>query len=439
MEDILGGDVRRAVASPRNALDRWARAAVHRRLAAIRGAALRVIDADADARFGEAGSDLRAGVVVRDPSFYRALWLRGALGGAEAWMDGAWEADDLTRVIRILARNRAALAGLDGGLARAARPALRLWHALRRNTRRGSRANIAAHYDLGNEFFELFLDPTLSYSCAFFERPGASLEEAQLAKLDRICAKLALGPGDHVLEIGSGWGGFALHAARRTGCRVTTTTISRAQYDLARRRVAEAGLSGRVEVLLQDYRALRGRFDKIVSIEMIEAVGHRYLDTFFRTCAERLRPEGAMLLQAIKVHDQDWEESLRSVDFIKRHVFPGGQLVATGAVSDSIARVADLRLVHLEDLTPHYAETLRRWRARMDARRDAIRALGLPERFLRLWEFYLCYCEGAFEEREIGVVQMLFEKPGSRRAPLLGRLVPPRVRGAAAEVPAAPA
>jgi cyclopropane-fatty-acyl-phospholipid synthase len=421
-ETFLDLECTGSAAAPLRATDRLARAAVLRRLARIASGSLVVVDGDGATRFGEADSELRATVTVRDPGFWRALALRGALGGSEAWLDGAWQADDLVRVIRILARNRVALAGLDRGLARLALPPLRMLHALHANTRRGSRRNISAHYDLGNEFFSLFLDPTLTYSCGIFERPDATLEEASLAKYARICRKLEIGARDHVLEIGSGWGGFAIHAARATGCRVTTTTISREQFGLARERVAAAGLAGRVEVLLEDYRDLRGSYDKLVSIEMVEAVGHRHLDGYFRTCSERLRPDGAMCLQAITMHEQDYAASTRNVDFIKRHVFPGGQCVSTGAICASLARASDLRLVHLEDLTPHYAETLRRWRARLLESRERIRALGLPERSLRVFEYYLAYCEGGFEEREIGVAQLLLNKPEARRRPVLGRL-----------------
>jgi cyclopropane-fatty-acyl-phospholipid synthase len=409
---------------PLRAADRLARAAVHRRLARLERGSLLVVDGDGAARFGASDDALRARVLVRDPAVWRALLLRGALGGSESWLDGGWETDDLVAVIRILARNREALAGLDRGAARLARPALRALHALRANTRRGSRRNIAAHYDLGNDFFALFLDPTLTYSCGIFERPDATLEEASRAKYERICRKLALGPGDHVLEIGSGWGGFALHAAETRGCRVTTTTISREQHSLARERVARAGLAGRVEILLQDYRDLRGSFDKLVSIEMIEAVGHRNLDAYFRVCSERLRRGGVMCLQAITMHEQDYEASTRNVDFIKRHVFPGGQCPSVGAICGSLARATDLRLSHLEDLSPHYAETLRRWRARLVANRERIRALGTPERVLRVFEYYLAYCEGGFAERELGIAQLVLEKPGAARPALLGRLEP---------------
>jgi cyclopropane-fatty-acyl-phospholipid synthase len=421
-EDILHLQPRTGSVVRLDAVDRWLRARVFGRLSTLRGGSLTLVDADGREHFGDPGAALRATVQVGDPRFYRALVGRGALGGAEAYMDGYWRSDDLTAAVRILAANRRALQGLDSGLARWALPWLRLLHGLRANTRAGSRVNIAAHYDLGNDFFELFLDPTLTYSSGVFETPTATMEQASTAKYERVCRKLQLTSADHVLEIGTGWGGFALHAARRYGCRMTTATISRRQYDLARRRVAEAGLSGRVEVRFEDYRDLRGRYDKLVSIEMIEAVGHAYLDTFFRACSDRLRPEGVMALQAITVPDWDYTAHKRNVDFIKRYIFPGGELVSVGALNEAAARATDLRMTHLEDITPHYAETLRRWRRRMFENVEKMRGLGLDERFLRMWEFYLCYCEAGFEERQVGVVQAVFEKSGARRASVLGGL-----------------
>jgi cyclopropane-fatty-acyl-phospholipid synthase len=408
-----------------SALDRWARSAFVARLRGVESGRIHLVeegDGPARARFGPADAPLEATITVRDPKFYRAVAVRGALGGAEAFMDGLWVCDDLTALLRILALDLRARAELDRGPARFVEKGLRVLHALRANTRRGARRNIAAHYDLGNEFFELFLDPTLTYSCGIFESDDATLEEASIAKYERVCRKLRLGPSDHVLEIGGGWAGFALHAAGRHGCRVTTATLSRAQCDEARERIARAGLAGRVRVLLEDYRDLRGAYDKLVSIEMIEAVGHRNLDRFFRVCGERLRSDGAMLLQAITVQDRDYENSKRSVDFIKRYIFPGGQLVSLGAMARAVARETDLRIVHLEEIGPHYARTLARWRERMFQNLGRMRKLGCSPRFLRMWEYYLCYCEAGFRERANGAVQMLLEKPRARRAPVLGAL-----------------
>ncbi len=353
-------------------------------------------------------------VVVRDPEFWSQLAFGGSLGGAESWMDGGWESPDLTAVIRVLARNESALSSLDGGWALLGEPVRRWIHRRRDNTRSGSRRNIAAHYDLGNDFFSLFLDPSMTYSSAVFEEPSQDLESAQRAKYERLCERLGLREHHHVLEIGTGWGGFALHAAGTRGCRVTTTTISAEQHALAAERIREAGLEGRVELLFQDYRDLEGTYDRVVSIEMIEAVGHAHLDEYFRVCSDRLADGGSMAIQAILHLDQDFEASKRNVDFIKRYIFPGGQLPSVGAMSDAIRRGTDLRLTHLEDLTGHYAETLRRWRRRWERNLEDIRKLGADERFLRMWEFYLAYCEGGFEERVIGLGQLVFEKPLSR-------------------------
>jgi cyclopropane-fatty-acyl-phospholipid synthase len=258
------------------------------------------------------------------------------------------------------------------------------------------------------------LDDTMAYSCGVFERDDATLHEAQVAKFERICRKLRLAPGDHLLEIGTGWGGLAIHAARHHGCRVTTTTISREQHDWARDRIAAAGLQDRITLLLDDYRDLRGRYDKLVSIEMIEAVGARYLDTYTASCSQLLEPHGAMLLQAITIQDQLYEEALDSVDFIQRFIFPGSFIPSVGAIAGSVARSTDMKVFHLEDIGPHYATTLRHWRQNFFANLAAVRQLGYPDAFVRMWDYYLCYCEGGFLERQIGDVQMLLTKPRCR-------------------------
>ena len=405
-------------------LDRWTRSALVSRLSRLRDDRIDLVDGERVDSFGSnaAPDALRATVTVRDPALYRRVALHGLVGAAEAYMDGHWSTDELTTVVRVFARHPDLFSGFERGSARIGRLVLRALHALRRNTESGSRRNISAHYDLGNEFFAQFLDPTWTYSCGIFEAPEADLEQAQVAKYERACRKLELGPDDHVLEIGAGWGSFAIHAASRYGCRVTTITISREQYELAQRRVAEAGLQDRVQVRCQDYREVEGLYDKLVSIEMIEAVGREYFDHYFRVCSERLRPRGLMLLQAILVHDRNYEHSVRTPEFIQRYIFPGGQLPSLGAIGDSIKRVTDLRFVHFEDLSAHYARTLAEWRERMFKNLDRMRQLGLSETFIRMWEFYLCYCEGAFAERANGVAQILFEKPRGRREPVLGTL-----------------
>jgi cyclopropane-fatty-acyl-phospholipid synthase len=383
-----------------------------------------LVDAEGAHHFGKArsGFPCRAEITVYDGAFYTRAATGGSVGAAESYMDGQWTCDDLAALFRVLSRNEAAVLGIESKTSWVTRPLRALLHALHRNSTRGSRRNIAAHYDLGNEFYSLFLDPTLTYSCAVFESPDASMEEAQRSKYERICQKLALSPEDHLLEIGSGWGGMAIHAATRHGCRVTTTTVSREQYHLTNKRVGEAGLSDRITVLLEDYRKLRGHFDKLVSIEMIEAVGHRYLETYFRVCSDRLKPGGLMCLQAILTSDQRYRFSLRNSDFIKAYIFPGGQLPSIDAITNATRRATDFRLIHVEEIGAHYAETLRRWRELFYKNLESVRELGFPESFVRMWEFYLASCEGAFEERYVGNAQMLFAKPAARRAPVLGAL-----------------
>lgn len=405
--------------------ERWLRGAVFQRLARLEHGCVTVVDADGAHEFGRASADcpLRATVTIHDANAYRLLALRGSIGVGEGYMAGDWSCDDLPTLVRIFVLNQDALLGLEHGLTRLMMPLFRLLNRGRDNTRRGSRANIAAHYDLGNEFYRLFLDDTLMYSAAIFPTPEVGLREASVAKMDRICRKLELNPNDHLLEIGSGWGGFAVHAAQRYGCRVTTTTISQEQYQLARERVREAGLEGRVTVLGQDYRDLRGAFDKLVSIEMIEAVGERHLKTYFRACAQLLKPHGMMLLQAITVADQKYEQYRNEVDFIRHYIFPGGFLPSLTAIAETLGRATDLRIFHLEDIGAHYATTLRHWRERFLANLDRVRALGFPDSFIRMWEYYLCYCEGGFRERAIGTVQLLLTKPLCRREPLTPALV----------------
>ncbi len=337
-------------------------------------------------------------------------------------MHGEWHTEQLTEVIQLFARNTLMDAALESRWSQIGRWWLQRYHQARENTRRGSRENIAAHYDLGNDFYRLFLDDTMMYSCAVFPTDHAELSRASITKLERICRKLALCPEDEVLEIGTGWGGFALYAASQYGCKVTTTTISKAQYDYACERVKQAGLADRVTVLFEDYRDLKGQYDKLVSIEMIEAVGHRYFDTFFEVCHKRLKPDGQMLLQTITLADQFYEEALKSTDFIQRYIFPGGCLPSIAALSQSVARCSDLRLFHLEDIGPHYATTLHKWRERFRANLDQVRALGFSETFIRMWDYYFCYCEGGFKERTIGTAQMLFVKPRCHRPALLPAL-----------------
>ncbi len=415
MTDIVANGTPALRAPHPGVLERLTRGRVLARLASLRRGELRIQEAGEEFVFGTRAADgLAAAVTVHDPRFYSSVALRGSVGAGESFMDGHWTTSDLASVMRVMVRNRPALEEIDGGLARFAMPFLRLFHRLRRNDRDGSRKNIAAHYDLGNDFFELFLDETLTYSCGIFETPASTLAEASIEKIDRICRRLDLQRDERVIEIGTGWGSFALHAAATYGCHVTTTTISQRQHDVATQRVRDAGLSDRIEIVRRDYRDLTGTYDKLVSIEMIEAVGHGFLDTYFAKCASLLAPHGAMALQAITIADQFHDEALRTVDFIKRYVFPGCYIPSVGSITGSVGRASDMVPVHLEDIGLHYARTLREWRERFMERADDVRALGFPERFVRLWEFYLAYCEGGFAERQIGDVQMVFAKPDWR-------------------------
>ncbi len=400
-------------------LDRLARRFVRRRLGEIVDGRIELIEGSARSELGNAGkSALHARLEVRDPSFWRRILVGGGIGAAEAYADGLWRTDNLPGLLRILARNLESTNRLEAGLSRLRGLADRALHLVRRNSRSGSRRNIAAHYDLGNEFFATFLDPTMMYSCAVFPRPGASLEEASQHKLEMVCRKLGLRQGLSVVEIGTGWAGFALHAAGRYGCDVVTTTISRRQEQMARHRVLRAGLGDRVEIVRLDYRdlpaALGRRFDRLVSIEMIEAVGHRFLPTYMGVVSDLLEPDGLALIQAITINDQRYDEYRRSVDFIQRHIFPGALLPSLGRILEGLRDATDLRLSGLEEITPHYARTLRLWRQRLLAAGDRLEELGLPQRFQRMWEYYFSYCEAGFLERTIGDYQLLFAKPRHR-------------------------
>jgi cyclopropane-fatty-acyl-phospholipid synthase len=353
-----------------------------------------------------------ATIVVHDDQTWPAVLRRGSRGLAESYIAGWWDTDDLTAVVRVAFRRTAALRHLLDATARRAGGLVAAAQRLRPPSKRADRENIAAHYDLSNAFFALMLDPTMAYSCAFFAEEDTSLEAAQVAKFEMLAAKLALGPDDHLIEIGTGWGGFAIHAAERHGCRVTTTTISEAQRALAEKRVAEHGLAERVTVLGDDYRDLEGSYDALVSIEMIEAVDWRRHDQFFATCARLLTDEGRMGLQAITIEDASYERAKLHDDFVRAMVFPGGCLPSVSTMAASVARTSNLRIVDLQDIGPHYAETLRRWRANLEGQRPAVHRLGFDERFWRFWTLYLCYCEAAFEERHISDVQLVLARPG---------------------------
>jgi cyclopropane-fatty-acyl-phospholipid synthase len=405
-------------ARPGGLIDRFARSLVLSQLAKIADGELVIEEAQRQWRFGSPSTRLRRPVtiLVAHPSAWSDFAFGGASGAGESFIKGNWRCDELTDLTRLFLRNRSALSGVNDGLARLGKPLRKLGYWLRRNTRGGSRRNIQAHYDIGNDLFQLFLDPNLMYSSAYYPSTATSLEDAATAKLDRVCRKLELCPEHHLLEIGTGWGGLAIHAAKHYGCRVTTTTISQEQYELARERVAREGLSDRIEVLFDDYRDLSGNYDRIVSIEMIEAVGHQFMTDYLSRCSRLLKADGSMLIQAITITDQHYKQALHEVDFIKRFIFPGGFLPSVTEMANALTRATDLKISHLEDIGLHYARTLRDWRSRFMARLDDVRELNYSEEFIRLWDYYLCYSEGGFAERHLGTVQLLLTKPDARPA-----------------------
>lgn len=390
-------------------ITRLSRTIGHAFLRRIRSGSLTVVESGEPFTFG--AGDPAAILYVRSPGAWRKL-LRGSNGLAEAYAQGLWDSPDPTAVVRVAAANAPALDRMRRRFALLLAPIQRVRALMSRNTRSRSRRDIAAHYDLGNELFELMLDPTMSYSCALFERPNMSLEEASFAKLEHVCRKLDLGPDDHLLEIGSGWGALALHAAAVHGARVTTTTISREQHAYTSEQVRRAGLEDRVDVLLEDYRDLRGSYDKLVSIEMIEAVGWRHFGTFFARCSELLAPGGTMLLQAITIDDEAYDVEKASKSFINTYIFPNGCLPSLRVIERRVKQRTDMTVAHLEDITDHYVHTLRRWRTNFERNAHRLAALGYDERFRRIWTLYLAYCEAGFAERRIRDVQVVLAKPG---------------------------
>jgi cyclopropane-fatty-acyl-phospholipid synthase len=405
-------------------LDGLAQQQVLKRLQGLQQGRLQLVYQGRAYRFGqqeEPANVPEVRIAVLDPRFFSEIAFGGSIGAGEAYIQGYWSCDDLVSLVRLMLLNREVLEQMETGFASLTRPLQKLFHRINRNTHEGARRNISAHYDLGNDFFRLWLDETMMYSCAIFEQSqqelSGDLHAAQLRRLHHICQKLQLGPSDHVLEIGTGWGGFALFAARHYGCRVTTTTISREQYEWAEKAIAAAGLQDRITLLQDDFRDLEGQFDKLVSIEMIEAIGSALYRDFFRISASLLKPGGLMLLQAITIADQNYAASQRSVDFIQRYIFPGACLPSTEVMNRIVAEETDMRLLDLEDIGLHYARTLRCWRENFFSVIEQVRQLGYPEPFIRMWEFYLCYCEGAFLERAISDLQLVYCKPAFRALP----------------------
>ena len=394
-------------------IDRLAKQMVFRLLGAIQFGQIVVRDGADQWTFGPDES-LAAHITVRDSSFYRQVVFGGSIGAGEAYIDHSWDCDDLVVLSRIMVLNMDLLDSMERGLGWVLQIFRIMSHAVNSNSRKGSKRNILAHYDLGNEMYRAFLDPTMMYSSAIYANGSSTLEEASHYKLETICKKLDLRATDRIIEIGSGWGGFAIHAAGNYGCHVTTTTISDAQYAEAKSRIEAAGLTDRITLLQNDYRDLHGSFDKLVSIEMVEAVGRKYLPTFFKKCSELLAENGTMLLQAITIRDNKYDQYARSVDFIQRHIFPGGHVPSVTKMVNLLTEKTDMVVRSLEDFGLDYARTLRDWRWRFAKAFPSLREHGYDERFRRLWEFYLCYCEGGFQERSISVVHLVASRPGNR-------------------------
>ena len=368
---------------------------------------------DADTRYPHAE------LVIHNHSTWRDLVTGGGIGAAEAYVAGDWNSPDLTALLRFFSRNIDTLNAFEDKFAWISKPALKGLHWLNRNTKEGSRKNISAHYDLGNDLFQMFLDPTMMYSSAIYPREDASLEEAAVHKLDVICRKLDLQPEDRVVEIGTGWGGFAIHAAKHYGCHVTTTTISREQLELAKERVKAEGLEDRITLLFDDYRDLQGQFDKLVSIEMIEAVGPQFLESYLQQIGALLKPDGLALVQAINMPEQRYARALKNVDFIQRYIFPGSFIPSFGAILEAMRTGSDLVLTQAEDFGFHYARTLNDWHTRFKAQHNELHARGYDQAFQRLWHFYFAYCEAGFSERAIGVAHLLMAKPANKRANII--------------------
>ncbi len=404
--------------------NRMARKLVHSLLGRLQVGSITLTDGIGVQQFGLANTErveLQASVTIKNDDAYAQIVRSGVLGAGESYILGYWTSPDVVALIRVFCANMSTMTAMDshGGLRATLSNLLQRISA--RNTLQGSKKNIVAHYDLSNDFFEAFLDRSMMYSSAIFPHENASLEEAAQFKIQRICERLQLNENDHLLEIGTGWGALACYAATHYGCKVTTTTISDEQFARAQRRITEAGVGHLVTLLNQDYRALQGRYDKLVSVEMIEAVGYEYYDEFFRTCSGLLKQDGLMLIQAITIADQRFELAKNSVDFIKKYIFPGGCLPSNAVIATHIANDTDMMIVGLEDIGLHYAETLAHWRARFNSKIESVQSYGFDERFRRMWEYYLCYCEGGFRERVISTVQVLAAKPARLETPAIAQ------------------
>jgi cyclopropane-fatty-acyl-phospholipid synthase len=395
-------------------LDRFCRVVLFSKFKSLKFGHLKIIDSEGTQFFGDSTQKLHVTINVHSSSFYSRTLLGGSIGNGESYVDGDWDSDDLTDLVRLFVLNHEIVDGIDGGLGSLLQPMQKIMHGLRGNTIDGSRENIRSHYDIGNDFFKLFLDETMMYSSAIFESKDQPLKEASTNKIKKICESLKLKPTDHLLEIGTGWGSLAIFAALNYGCKVTTTTISSEQYSYAKEQVHKHGLSDQIEVLFEDYRKLTGAYDKLVSVEMIEAVGLDNLPKYFEKCSSLLRSDGIFVIQAITIRDHKYESAKKSVDFIQRHIFPGSGIPAVSAMMDSIKKNTDLTLIQLNDYSEDYAHTLWHWSRNLNANKQAVLDLGYPDFLPRLWQYYFSYCEGGFRERAIGLSQMTLTKPGHK-------------------------
>jgi len=388
---------------------------IHQRLSQIIDAQIVIKDGESTIQYGKCGN-LSARIDVLEPAFYKNIIFGGSIGASESFIRGEWTSPNLTNVVRVLARNTEAQDKLENFFTLLSQPILKVIHKLNENSVRGSRKNISRHYDLSNDFFSLFLDKRMMYSSAIYKTKKTSLDNAAINKLDTICKKLNLKKSDHVIEIGSGWGGFAIYAAKNYGCKVTTTTISIEQYNFVKHKIKEAGLSNHVKVLLKDYRLLKGQYDKLVSIEMIEAVGHQYYDEYFKVISKLLKNDGDALIQAITIKDQRYSKAIQSVDFIQKYIFPGSCIPSITAIQNSLTNSTDLVINDIRDIGHHYAKTLADWRKKFLNNKKEIRKLGFDVKFLRMWLFYFAYCEGGFEEKVISDIHLHITKPSYRNS-----------------------
>ncbi|MCX7182095.1 MAG: cyclopropane-fatty-acyl-phospholipid synthase [Candidatus Methylopumilus sp.] len=397
----------------KNLLHQLARALVFNQLKKIKTGQITIIEGSQKLSFGKKDK-LNVTVTVHDPRFFGALAFGGSIGVSEAFMQKFWSVSDLTKLIRIMAINQNTMDQLEGLFDMFLKPILKCLHYLNQNSVKGSEINISKHYDLGNEFFSLFLDSTMMYSSAVFKKPHDSLYQGSIHKLETICQGLELTSQDHIIEIGSGWGGFAIYAAQHYGCKVTTTTISKEQYKYVSQKIKDLKLSHKITVLFSDYRHLKGQYDKLVSIEMLEAVGYQYYETYFKVCASLLKPQGLAVIQTITITDQRYEKAKRSVDFIQRYIFPGSCIPSITALQNSMTQSSDLKIYSIHDIGTHYARTLALWRERLFKNLKDIKALGFDDAFIRMWHFYFSYCEGGFEEKVISDIHLKLVKPGYR-------------------------